>query len=697
MKLEIGNLLLLLKTKPAGLNPKEFLELMEQKQKRKAHLRKLLKAMSQEGLIFKDNSRYKLTDKGKAAFVPASPKNEESPRTKKLRSEGGKVGFFQNPACLLEVGTGSKINLAPDSEREFLPGDLLGFEKVESGLARVTKFVDRKVEILLGRLRLAEEEMLFDPVSESYPKGFVLRGLKRDEKMAGKKALCRVAAYPGPRATLKGLVKENDQAAYQEILEANQIEPVFPKAVLEEAKSFGTEVVIGSGRVDLRSKAFVTIDGADAKDFDDAVYAEAEPGGFRLWVSIADVSEYVGLSSGLEKEAKKRGTSVYLPGTVVPMLPEALSNELCSLKGGLARLTLTAEMGLSPTGDPVDFKIYESVIQTQARLTYTEVDRYFETGAWDQAPHLAQKIAEYRALAKVLREKRTARGSVNFSLPEANFEFSPQGDVLGLHQQFQSEAMKLIEQMMLEANEAVGRYCAEHRLPVLWRNHPEPLPDKAKRLKDQLWNQNIKVSQLETGKDYNKILEQAKDSPARAFIETSLLRSMALAVYGNQRVGHFGLAATHYLHFTSPIRRYPDLVVHRAVKAHLKGETVPKLAHWLGEAASERERFAKTAERDGVKLKRMGYMAQFLGETYRATISGINRQGLFCEVIEPYFEGFVPFALVTDDHYEFDEDLNRAIGRKQKRTLWAGQGLQVLLTGLDLDRRALEFAWIAWV
>ena len=697
MKLEIGNLLSLLKSKPAGLNPKEFLELMEQKQKRKAHLRKLLKAMSQEGLIFKDNSRYKLTEKGKAAFVPSSSKSEDAPRGKRTKTEGGKVGFFQNPACLLEVGTGTKLELAPDSEREFLPGDLLGFERAESGQAKVTKFVDRKVEILLGRLRLAEEEMLFDPVSDGYPKGFVLRGLKRDEKLDGKLSLCRIASYPGPRATLKGLVKENDQAAYQEILAANQIEAPFPKAVLEEAKAFGTEVVIGPGRVDLRSKAFVTIDGADAKDFDDAIYAEEEGRGFRLWVAIADVSEYVGLSSALEREAKKRGTSVYLPGTVVPMLPEALSNELCSLKGGLARLTLTAEMGLSPTGEPVDFKVYESVIQTQARLTYTEVDRYFETGAWEKAPHLAQKMIQYRALAKVLRDKRTARGSVNFSLPEVNFEFGPQGEVLAVHQQFQSEAMKLIEQMMLEANEAVGRYCAEHRLPVLWRNHPEPLADKAQRLKDQLWNQNIKISHLETGKDYNKILEQAKDSPARAFIETSLLRSMALAVYGNQRVGHFGLAATHYLHFTSPIRRYPDLVVHRAVKAHLKGESVPKLAHWLGEAASDKERFAKTAERDAVKLKRMGFMARFLGETYEASISGINRQGLFCEVTEPYFEAFLPFALVTDDHYEFDEDLNRAIGRKQKRTLWAGQRLKVLLTGLDLDRRALELAWITWL
>lgn len=699
MKLDPANILRLLKSHTSGLSAKEMLQHLGQKQKRKAQLRKLLRHMAKEGWVVKDNNRYLLTKQGQAAFVPFSEAQERQTNKPQPRPHRQNQGFFKaSTLSLIERGSAEELKIAEGTEHDFLTGDLLGFDREETG-AVVSRFFERSIEQLLGRLRFEDETLYFDPLSANFPRGFRAGGLKPEAKLDGQKAMAKVTSYPDARVMIQGLVSENeaDPAAYRSILAQNNIFEPFPKGALAQAKSYGAEPRLDADRADLRHLAFVTIDGADAKDFDDAVYGEeTEAGQFRLFVSIADVGQYVTYRSDLDKEAAKRGTSVYLPGTVVPMLPEELSNGLCSLNPEVNRLTLTAEMLLDEEGKPLDFKVYESVIKSHARLTYGEVDQFFESGELDREPKLKELLTLYRKWAQVLRQKRQKRGAINFSLPEAVFDFSDSGEVLGIHQTFQTEAQKLIEQFMLEANENVGQFCQKKNLPILWRNHPPPLPAKQEQLREILWNLNIKVPFLHRGKDYNQVLDQAQDSTAKVFVENALLRSMSLATYGEEREGHFGLAATHYLHFTSPIRRYPDLVVHRAIKAYLAGQRPPGLTRFLGAQTSERERMAKLAERDAVKLKRMTFMARHIGQDYLARITGLNRAGIFCEIAEPYVEGFIPYRGLIDDDYRVDDDNLKALGRRTKRILAMGQPLVVMLTGLQVDYKSLNFAWIAW-
>jgi len=700
MKIDAGNIFRLLQPKPRGLSARDLLLAMGHKQKKKAFLRKVLRAMAQEGWITKDDNRYQLTSKARENVTGLStpkPKPEIQERaTRKPQKESNQAAFLADQT-LAVIGTGERLTLTKESEKNFLPGDLLGFTATGEGQAKITTFFERKAQIMLGLIQQTEDDLTITPFSPGFDVPFRLMGLDRHPNNHGRKALLQVLSFPEPRASFQGFVDEGflEGMAYRKILEENNIEIPFPKQVQQQAESFPDPQLEGS-RVDLRSKPFVTIDGADAKDFDDAIYAEATETGFTLWVAIADVSEYVTNKSPLDKEAQRRGTSVYLPQAVVPMLPEALSNELCSLQAGVPRLTLCAEMEINFKGEPIGFKVYESLIQVKTRLTYGQVDQLFETDQWSFGDDLKERMLAYKEFAQVLRNKRQTRGAINFSLPEVDFEFNEINEVTGVHQTFQSDAMKLIEQFMLEANENVGQYCEDQRLSVLWRNHADPLPAKVEQLKSLLWNQNIRPGNLQTGQDFNRLLKEAASSENPVLVEISLLRTLSLAGYGNQREGHFGLAATHYLHFTSPIRRYPDLIVHRAIKEHLAKGKPQRIASWLGEHTSNKEQQAKTAERSAVKLKRMSYMSRQIGQSYTARISGLSRQGAFCQIKEPFVEGYLPFAEISEDRYHLDEKSGVAQGRSTKRTLKIGQSVEVLLTGIDLRYSSLNFTWIDW-
>jgi len=697
MKIDAGNVFRLLKPKSNGLSAKDLLTAMGHKQKKKAFLRKVLRAMAQEGWVTKDNNHYQLTAKALKGLSDIAPKKSVFADKPVVRSQKpSNKGYFVSDGTLLVIGTGERLQLAKDSEKNFLPGDLLGYSSTPDGKANITRFFERKSRIMLGSLSEEGGQVYVTPFSPGFKTPFALTGIDPHPKNAGRKALLEVLSYPEARASFRGFVEEGflEGLAYQRILAENNIEIPFPKEALAQANNPLAEE--NPDRVDLTSKPFVTIDGADAKDFDDAIYGEMSADHFTLWVAIADVSAYVTEKSPLDKEAQKRGTSVYLPQAVVPMLPESLSNDLCSLKADVPRLTLCAEMTFDLNGTPTGFKVYESVIKVQTRLTYTQVDQLLESGDWGFGDPLKERMLVYNQFAQVLREKRQKRGAINFSLPEVNFEFNEANEVTGVHQKFQSDAMKLIEQFMLEANENIGRYCEANNLSALWRNHADPLPAKVELLKALLWNQNIRPGNLQTGQDFNRLLAEATKSDNPVLIETSLLRTMSLAGYGNQREGHFGLAATHYLHFTSPIRRYPDLLVHRSIKAHLHQKKPLRLSGWLGEDTSQKEQQAKYAERSAVKLKRMSYMSRHVGQSYSARISGISHQGVFCQIKEPFVEGYLPFAEISDDRYNFDEKSGVARGQSTKNTLKIGQSALVLLSGIDLRYSSLNFVWLAW-
>jgi len=711
VKVDAANVILVLRERKIGFNSKELLTKLHQKASQKAHLRKVLRALAQEGYVLKNDSRYYLTEKGQEILIKGSPKpqaplfnNQPTPKPQnKVKSslDLARQGFFvADPPRILVQGEGVELPLSEDSERDFLPGDLLGFEPVgPSKTARITHFVSRNIEVVTGWTRVEENAVYIRPIPQGFDKDFKLTGLTPKAELDHKMGLARIISYPDPRASLYNLidVAGEERRAIRAILERNEVPPHFTKGAQAEAESFGTEVTPPQDYTDLRDLGFVTIDGADAKDFDDAIYLETHPQGMRLLVSIADVSHYVRASSPLDKEAQRRGTSVYLPGRCIPMLPEALSNELCSLKAAQDRLTLTAEMLFDSKGNSLGFKVYPSVIKVRARLTYEQVEIFFQTGqnpVFD--PATCDLLTLSRGFAQVLREKRNKRGAIDFSLPEPRFEWDKNGVLIGIHQSFQSEAMKLIEQFMLEANEQVGLFCTEQKLPVLWRNHPPPLPAKKEALKQLIWNLNLKPPPLETGMDYNLLLAQVQGQEMQPFIQIALLRSMSLAKYGNRRTGHFGLAAEYYLHFTSPIRRYPDLLVHRALHDHWANRPAAKLGAQLGDDASDREAAAKICERETNRLLQCNFMTAYLGQAFKAHISGFNRAGIYVEIAEPYVEGFMPFSAVPNERFFFDDQSNQVIAKRSNRKLRLGEKVQVILTKLDQERNELNFSWVAW-
>jgi ribonuclease R len=401
----------------------------------------------------------------------------------------------------------------------------------------------------------------------------------------------------------------------------------------------------------------------------------------------------------MDREAFCRGTSTYLPGIVFPMFHETISNGVCSLKKGVNRKTITCEMLVDKQGKSSNCRIYPSMNRIACRLTYSAVDQFFETGsvkAPGQFPELPDLLAVFREVASLLRHKRHQMGSIDFQLPEARFIFGTDHQVQNIEKRYQSEAMRVIEQMMLLANENVALFCQRKKLPIAWRNHPQPLPDKRKELMRLFWNRKVKLSSLNSGKDYNKAIKIIQRSEEKDFLEVAMLRSMALAVYETENRGHFGLSSTHYCHFTSPIRRYPDLLVHRALKRHFQGEVPVKIPDQITATASGRERLAVSAERSAGKYFKLVFMSNRIGEVFQAKISGLIKKGIFVEIESPFVEGFVPITMIYDDNYALDEEQHCLLGRKSRKRFSIGKKMQVLLTGLDWRNLSPEFDWICW-
>ncbi len=697
MKLTSAAVVRILGENPKGLTSKEILKTMGQSKSKKPQLRSILKSLASSRAVAKEHGRYVQTGK-----APRGNRKEfkatgvKSPR----RSQSTSHGFFivkDGKPFYLAVGGNELIPLPQGPE---LDGAISGDELIYHLEQKANKIYfpgsGRKTKRLQGEIFSKEGQLMVRPSNQFYP-ATPLAG-KVDKELSGFQALVDSMGVPN-KTRVDQLVPHNISLIdfYSDVLGEFHLQKSFPPIVEEEAAAFGTEVQTTEGRTDLTHLDFVTIDGDDAKDYDDAVYIEENSKGFLLYVSIADVAHYVTPNSKLNEEALKRSTSVYLPGMCLPMLPESLSNGLCSLQAGKKRLAMTCEMQMDGRGNPTETKVYESLINVKQRLTYAQVDDFFETGeAHGIDPQLLEKIKLYALVAEILRVKRTKRGSINFHLPDVHFSFGKHNKLTSIEQTFQTKAQKLIEQLMLEANESVGLFMDNNSLNGLWRNHAAPLAEKVQSLKALLNNEGIVMKKLTSGKDFNELLEKIKDKDNKEFINMKMLRSMSMAVYEDKRLIHFGLAANHYLHFTSPIRRYPDLVVHRAIKEHIKGNKAHRLEPYLGEHCSDLERNAQKAERLGGKLQALWYMAPRLGDLFSARINGMNGAGVYASITSPYVEGFVPWSSLLDDHYRYDQDLDLAIGRKTKRKIQAGDPLTLILTDLDFTRRSLEFTWVSW-
>ena len=479
----------------------------------------------------------------------------------------------------------------------------------------------------------------------------------------------------------------------------------FPEKVLNQAVRVGKPVSEAdmAGRKDLRDVQMVTIDGEDAKDLDDAVSLSMEGDNYRLGVHIADVSNYVQEHSALDAEALERGTSVYLVDRVIPMLPHTLSNGICSLNAGEDRLALSCIMLINPKGEVIDHEILETVINVDARMSYTSVNKILalhdeeETSRYEM---LVPMFREMEKLAAILRAKRMKRGSIDFDFPETKVILDETGFPVEIRPYERNVATKLIEDFMLIANETVAEDNFWQELPFVYRTHEKPDPDRIKKL--AAFINNFGYSLHTDGgelhpKELQKLLEKIADTPEETLISRLTLRSMKQAKYTPECTGHFGLAAQYYCHFTSPIRRYPDLQIHRIIKDRLRGrldekkkEHYEKILSEVAKQSSERERRAEEAERETVKLKKVQYMSEHIGENFTGVISSVTAWGMYVELPDT-IEGMVHVTSLCDDFYHYVEDTYELVGEVTGKCYKLGQTVEVTVVGTDELMRTIDF------
>lgn len=500
-------------------------------------------------------------------------------------------------------------------------------------------------------------------------------------------------------------------------IKAHHIPNEWPDEVLEEAGRLGDEPreEDKTFRVDLRAKPFVTIDGEDARDFDDAVYCEKSGTGYRLWVAIADVSHYVPVGSALDKEATLRGNSVYFPERVVPMFPEVLSNGLCSLKPHVDRLAMVAELEIGASGQVINSCFYEAVIHSHARLTYTQVGEVLEQGWHDEVPaERYDDLLRLHALYHALRAARERRGAIDFETVETRIIFNDDRKIESITPVHRNDAHKLIEECMLAANVATANLLEQSELPALFRVHDGPSAERLENLRGFLGELALDLpgGDVPTPGDYQSVLAQIEERPDAAVIQTMMLRSLSQAVYAPENKGHFGLHYPAYAHFTSPIRRYPDLLVHRAIRHLIRSSTISAQLRrvegagvlekgliypyslgdivMLGEQCSMTERRADDATREVEAWLKCEFLRDKVGEVYSGVIAAVTGFGIFVELVDLYIEGLVHISALPGDYYHFDQSKQRLIGEHTRRVFQLGGAVTVKVARVDLDERKID-------
>jgi ribonuclease R len=478
----------------------------------------------------------------------------------------------------------------------------------------------------------------------------------------------------------------------------------FPADVVAEAEAYGARIPQDAlaGREDLRGTALVTIDGEDARDFDDAVYCEPVRGGFRVVVAIADVGHYVAPATPLDAEARNRGTSVYFPNRVLPMLPEALSNGLCSLVPHQDRLCLCCELRISSAGRITRSRFFEGVMRSAARLTYTEVGAFLERPDARQPPRLEglrERLLALHEVYRALTRERTGRGALELDAPELKLEFDSDGRIAAIVERPRNDAHRLIEECMIAANVAAARFLDRHRVPTLYRVHGLPELDRLETLRRFLREFGLWLPPPEDVRPEHlrELLQQVGDRPDAGLISTAVIRAMPQAVYQPGNIGHFGLALDHYAHFTSPIRRYPDLVVHRGIRQVLRSADPAELIAWhgpfpvLGQDCSFRERRADEATRSAVGWLKCHYMQERLGEEFDGIVSGVVDFGLFVQLEGLQIDGLVHVSALGEDYFARDASGYRMIARSSGQTFRLGDRLRVRVANVSLDDRRIDF------
>ena len=650
-----------------------------------------------------------------------------------MQTKRGKWALPQLLGCVCGRVQGTRKGFAfllPEdgSEDVFLPQDaLLGAMHGDRALVRtfaptkrgrglqregeVLRILQRARQTLVGTLEKGHYASFLTPEDRRLPDLFIPKG-KTGGAQHGQLVVAKITAYQQDNRNAEGEVIEilgeagSAEADLLGIIRHYGLKETFETKTLMEAKEVPQQVTSreSATREDFRNLLTVTIDGADARDFDDAISLERTDVGYALYVHIADVTHYVKPGSALDKEAYERGTSVYFPGAVLPMLPEALSNGICSLNQKEDRLTLSCIMQVDQNGYVMGYRFARGVINVDKRVTYEDANAILERGDKALAKDyqtVLPLLEEMRALAEKLMRNKQRRGSLDFEFPESAFTLNEEGRAVDVFVHERGIANRMIEEFMLLANECAAKFAGQYELPFLYRVHEDPAEEKMAEFFAMCKALGVsfqKPKRRLKPRDLQALLAQTEKEPYADAVSRVMLRSLKKARYCEEDLGHFGLALKHYCHFTSPIRRYPDVVVHRAIIAKLEGGLSEKALEQqtlqmpeFGRHTSECERVAMEAERAVDDLKRAEYMQDKIGEVYEVVVSSVTAFGLFVELPNT-IEGLIPIAMLEDDYYIYDEQLYRLIGRSTGTVYALGQRVTVKVTAVDLAMRRVEFA-----
>lgn len=578
--------------------------------------------------------------------------------------------------------------------------------------AEVVSILGRSREQLTGFVSIQKNQVMVYPEDSRYPFTIQLQGKLPEELNDGDAVIVKLEGesrdgqqQPGKLLEVLGNPDSVD-VQMRLVIEKHALPHIFNEKTIAETEAIPDTIKASKDRLDLRDIQHVTIDGETAKDFDDAIAVQKKRTGFRLYVSIADVSHYVPPGSELDKEAYLRGTSIYFPGRVIPMLPERLSNGLCSLVPGEDRYAFTAILDFDRKGHLKTKKFSKSIICSAQRFTYTTVRQILT----DNNPEVRRAHKPFLTplkwageLARELMHLREQRGSIGFTIPEPFMELDDQGKIASISRTQRNFAHKMIEEFMLAANEAVAETFTENNLDGLYRIHERPSPEKIKEFVEFGHSLGIDLPPLRQDPDwFGQVLNLVKDSPKEYVINNLLLRTMQQARYDETNAGHFGLAATDYTHFTSPIRRYPDLTVHRTLQHFLQRTAKVKIrkkevksqcsVKEMGPILSTRERVAITAEREMNDRLKVRYMHNKIGESFKAVISGVTGSAIFVELLDLFVSGGISLTSLKDDYYIFDAKHHRLKGKHSGRSFQLGDLITVVLLDVDLRRNRVYFS-----
>jgi ribonuclease R len=688
---------------------RELMRLLRLKADDRRALKQMLNELALSGEIIKTRgNRYGLPEKMdlETGIFQAHPQGYGFV----IPEKKGKTDVYISARSTLDAMNGDKVVVRVVPHR----GRIKTEGKREGMIVRV---LERAMTRVVGTYELPGPQAggfgFLSPFDARITHDLIISRENAGEAQPGDVVSAEIIAYPVRNRPPEGRIikvigKPGDPGIDSElIIEQYELPTQFSSAAVHEAASVPQQVTpaMRKNRKDLRDLPTVTIDGEKARDFDDAVSIARIKNGYRLWVHIADVAQYVRERTMLDEEAYQRGTSVYFPDRVIPMLPMELSNGICSLNPNVDRLTITCEMDISPAGGVLRYDIYESVITSNERMTYTAVREILVDRDPVQRKRYAGLLADFDLMAElmdILHAKRRKRGSIDFDLPEPELVLDLQGRMTDIIRAERNMAHQIIEEFMLSANETVARHIENRKAPFLYRIHEEPDEEKLADLVEFLATLGISLPAGKKLKPLHlqKALDKARGTPEETLINTVLLRTMKQARYSEENVGHFGLAAESYTHFTSPIRRYPDLIVHRILKADIRDKLrdeafVEALAEKLSGAAahcSHRERKAMEAERDVITMLKLRFMEDKVGEVYSGIITGVMQFGFFVQLRDFFVEGLVHVSMLTDDYYHYIEKLHCLRGERRKSVYRIGDEVRVRVDRVDTERKRIDFS-----